>query len=107
MGPRQLRLSVVQSRVEAAFKEWLPTADGQTVLEEATRRALLLKRRGFAHYSIDAIWHSIRFDRSVQIGPDEDGYKLNDHHTAYMAREIMAHEPELAGFFETRELRGR
>ena len=90
---------------EKEFARWLDTRDGQTIYVEAMRRALRLKAMGFRHYGIGAIYEAIRYDSSVAVGPDGDGYKLNDHHRSRLARLIMAKEPDLAGFFETRQLR--
>ena len=87
------------------FATWLDTPDGQRVYAECRDRSLTLRRRGWRHFSIDAIWHSVRFDAAVKVGPDADGYKLNNDFTSHMARHLMATEPELAGFFETRVLR--
>lgn len=95
------------SIVERAFLRWIDTDDGRTVEADVTDRALRMRRRGWKHYSMDALWHAARFDRSLEVGPDADGYKLNDHHTAHMARRLMERNPELVGFFEVRELRGR
>lgn len=95
------------SLVEKAFAAWIETPDGKTVEADVTERALRLRRAGWKHFSMDAIWHAARFDRSLQVGPDGDGYKLNDHHTSQMARRLMERNPELVGFFEVRELRGR
>ncbi len=102
-----LELDPPLSKVERAYRAWRETDDGRTIYQEAVERASRLKLMGFKHFSIDAIWHAMRFDHAVKVGPDEYGYKLNDHHTAYMAREIMEKNPGLAGFFELRTLRGR
>jgi len=95
-----------ERKLEAEFQEWSLTEDGIAVIREASRRALLLVARGFRHYSIDAILHSIRFDRSIAAGPDH-GFKINNDRSAHLARHLMLNDPELDGFFETRELRGR
>jgi len=95
------------SRVEREFRQWINTPDGTLCLQEATERALLLKRRGFKHYGIGAIWESMRFDYSVRVGPDEEDYKLNNNHRSHLAREIVKRTPELRGFFEMRTLTGQ
>lgn len=95
------------SLVERAFLAWIETPDGKTVEADVTERALRLRRSGWKHFSMDAIWHAARFDRSLKVGPDGDGYRLNDRHTSQMARRLMERNPELAGLFELRKLRGR
>lgn len=99
-GPRRRR------DLQREFEEWLASKDGRAVYVEAVSRARRLLARGYRHYSMDALYHSIRFDWSVKVGPDADGFKLNDHHTSRLARRIMADFEDLAGFFETRQLRG-
>lgn len=59
-----------------------------------------LKARGVQHYGIGAIWEVLRFEYVMTFG---DIYKLNNNFRAWYAREIMATEPDLAGFFSTRE----
>lgn len=104
----QLPLSdLFSSRVEIDFRAWLATEDGKACLSEATSRALRLRERGFHHYGIGAICEAMRFDSSLHLGPDVDGFKLNNNHRAHLAREIVKSTPQLAGFFETRTLRGR
>lgn len=99
-GPRRRR------SLEQRFKAWLDSNDGQTVYVEALRRALQLRAAGWKHYSVDAIVQSIRFDHSVKVGPDGDGFKINDCHRSRLARLLMEKEAQLADFFETRRLHG-
>ena len=94
------------SIVETEFLRYLQTEDGQRLRKECVTRARKLLARGFKRFSMDAIFHSVRWDASIELGPDH-GYKINDHHSSHMARHIMASCPDLAGFFEVRELRGR
>lgn len=81
------------------FHEAHPEVYGQLV--SLARRA---KASGHTHYSARGLWEMLRFDRSVVERVDEP-FKLNDHYIAHYARLIMEREPDLAGFFETRQLR--
>lgn len=90
--------------IQDRYEEWLRTPDGRLVYDEVRLRAMTLYRRGWTHFGIGAIWEAVRYDRAVRVGP-EDGFKLNDHYRSRLARDLMADWPELAGFFETRELR--
>lgn len=90
--------------IQARFEEWMGTRDGRLVYGELVRRALLLRRRGWRHYSHKAILETIRYDASIEAGP-EAGYKINDHYASRLVRKVMDEQPELRGFFETRELR--
>jgi hypothetical protein len=64
-----------------------------------------MKDLGFPSFGIAAIWEAIRYDRTLEVGPDGDGYVMNNSYRSYMAREVMERESDLAGFFETRGLR--
>ena len=86
------------------FARWIATGDGLTVYSEARERALRLKAAGYARYSVDALLHSIRFDRAIKLGPSAD-YRINDHVSSRLARLLMERVPELADFFVTRRLR--
>lgn len=48
-----------------------------------------------------AIFEHLRWQWREQTKGDE--YKLNNTYTAYYARLVMMREPDLEGFFETRE----
>ena len=91
-------------RVQAAYAEWMTTPDGRAVAIAVRDRALALRRRGWSSYGIQAIAEVVRFDRSIEVGPDAAGYRVNNSHLSRLARDLMAHYPELAGFFETRSL---
>ncbi len=58
------------------------------------------KRRGLQHYGIGAVWEVMRFKYLETHG---DIYKLNNNHRAWYARQIMAQEADLVGFFSIRE----
>ncbi len=75
------------------------------MLEELARLAFDLKSRGQKHYSVDSLFHVLRFHRAGT--KDEHGLKVNNNHTAFAARELMALHPELQGFFQTREQKPR
>lgn len=87
--------------IDEKYKLWRATTAGQTVYREATRRAYRLRGMGVSHYGIGAIAESIRFDHTIRVGRDVDGFKLNNNFRALLAREIMAEHPELE-MFETR-----
>lgn len=90
--------------IQARFEVWLATAEGQYVKREVLRKANEIRRRGFSHYGIKAIMETIRWDRNLALGPN-DGFKVNDHYTSRLVRLLIEEQPDLDGFFETRELR--
>ena len=65
--------------------------------------ALSMKRKGHATWSIKAIFEILRWSYAMTT-TDQDFKLPNDYHSRY-ARLVMDQEPELEGFFETRELR--
>lgn len=91
--------------VQAAYLEWRRTQDGMAVVEAIRRRAVELRRRGWRRYGIQALAEVVRFDRALSVGPDAAGYRVNNSHLSRLARDLMAEDPDLGGFFEVRELR--
>lgn len=65
--------------------------------------ARVLKRRGINRCSINLIFERMRWDRLTQTTGKP--YKLNNNFRACYAREVMANEPDLRGFFATRPRR--
>lgn len=61
------------------------------------------KASGAKTYGIGAIFELIRWN--FQIKQKMGDFKLDNNHRSHYARFIMKHEPDLAGFFETRALR--
>lgn len=96
--------SLWQPTLQDRFDDWLATDDGQAVYEYVRERALALRRRGWRHFGIAAIWESARYDHALRVGPDAEGWKVNNTWRSRLARRLMEDEPELAGFFSTRVL---
>lgn len=64
-----------------------------------------LKSAGRKRYSIKTIWAVLRWQSDVQT--DGEHFKLDDRYYSRYARLVMEREADLAGFFNTRELRTR
>ena len=86
---------------DAKFQEF--HAENPQVYTALRDRALQLKRKGWNHYGIKAIVEVVRFHRALET-TDPD-FKLNNNYSSRYARILMDEEPELAGFFQTRELK--
>jgi len=92
-------LDEVKYHHRKAFIEWFP--ENMHVIEAFERYALELKHTGKReYYSIKAIlerlrWHSLLEDSALE-------YKLNNNHTACIARILMRLNPELNGMFQLR-----
>lgn len=65
-----------------------------------TRRLVQAGRR---KVGAKMVWERIRWEYA--LATEGDAYKLNNNLTSRYARLVMEREPDLAGIFETRELR--
>jgi hypothetical protein len=69
--------------------------------------ALTAHGRGRRRGSIELFFAILRWEHWISTHDPTSDFKLNDHYTSRYARLLMEREPELDGFFETRELRAR
>lgn len=60
------------------------------------------RKAGIGH-----LWEVMRWSLSMKVDDEREDFKLNNNYRSRYARLIMAMEPDLAGFFDTRELRCR
>lgn len=74
------------------------------VYAELVELARTARRAGRSRIGIGMLWEVLRWERTLR-GVEEGGFKLNDHFRSRYARLLMEREPDLAGIFETRELR--
>ncbi|MEO0558203.1 MAG: hypothetical protein AAF170_08475 [Bacteroidota bacterium] len=75
------------------------------VYRELVKMARQLKAQGHRSYSIKGLYEALRFKWSLRTHGDV--VKLNNNNTSRYARLIMAQEPDLKGFFQTREMPSR
>ena len=75
-----------------------------TVCDLFERLALEVAGCGFKRYSARAVLHRLRWHFNIEKG--DRGFKCNDHWTPALARWFLKRHPELAKFFELRELTG-
>lgn len=78
--------------------------DNPGVYTQLCKMARELKRQGHERAGIGMLWEVLRW-RRMRKGRERDGFALNNNHRSRFARLIMSREPDLAGFFETRELK--
>jgi len=90
--------------IQEKYEEWRETSDGEVVYEAVKAAAFRLVARGFRHYGIAALFEAARYTHSLKVGPDAEGFKVNNNWRSRMARELMETEPGLDGFFELRTL---
>ena len=100
-----MQLGLFEPTLDERFEEWIQTVHGKAVFHEAAARARRLLAQGHKHYGIKAICEVIRYERAEAMGPDAEGYVVNNSDSSRLARRIMAIYPELQGFFETRDLK--
>jgi hypothetical protein len=107
-----LRQNVAHPRGEAQLTLWTPAGKYEAqylehrrahpqVFDELVAAAREARARGWKKLGIRAIWERMRWRR----GPkplDSAGFHMNDHLTAYYAREIVASCPDLVEMFELR-----
>ena len=91
-----------QSALEAACEEFL--ADNPRVWILFTRYAFQLIHAGHRHYSARAIVHRIRWHTDISTRSD-DRFKINNNHSAYLARKFIQEYPKHKGFFHVREVK--
>jgi hypothetical protein len=95
---KQLRFPGVPEKSTA--EKFLRLYREQPALYPTFRRIADELRHTQRRYSARAIVANIRFGWAIQ---GEDGFKINDHSTPYLARLLAAREPKRFGaFFETR-----
>jgi hypothetical protein len=66
-----------------------------------------LKKQGFKSYSMDALFHRVRWHHYVKRNRSQEAFRLNDWYTSFYARLIMEREPDLVDFFEIRKQRSK
>lgn len=102
--PRKVNRAVCKSLMtDEGFMAWLQSDEGKLISTEFVRLARSLKDRGCRRYGAKAVCEYIRFNRALKEG--RDGFKLNNNVTSRLARWAMQTYPDLAGFFEVRELK--
>lgn len=81
-------------------------ADNPHIYEHLEHLALKLRRGGITRWGVKALWEVLRYELALRTNTSARSFRLNNNHTAYYARLLMDCNPELSGFFETRERRG-
>lgn len=95
--PDVVREATIQERFEAFH-----SANPQ-VYFALRSLALRLVRNGVRKYGVKGLFERLRWEYAMQT--QGESYKLCNDYSSRYARLLMEREPELAGFFEMRELR--
>jgi len=91
-----------ESRLRREYQVWRRTTAGETTYALCRRFALekLARRQRFG---VAQLVERVRWDVPVAIAKDEAGFRLNNNHRAYIARELTDEVPALADLIETRK----
>ena len=109
----ELPLNAVQLPHLQEFELWKTTQGGNWILERCYARTAGYARLFAAtgrRVSIRLIWELVRYLDLARIRDEHrvlpvDGYVMNDHFTAYVARHIAERKPEWRDLFDIRALR--
>jgi hypothetical protein len=88
--------------IDEQFKKML--SERPDVYTEFVQLALKAKRSGRKRFGAKSIAEILRWNRMVERNESDD-FAINNIFTSRLARKAMEDYPELAGFFETRELK--
>jgi len=90
------------TRLRRQYQAWRQTPAGETTYALCRRFALekLARRQRFG---VAQLVERVRWDVPVAIEKDEAGFRLNNDHRAYLARELIEEIPALADLTETRK----
>jgi hypothetical protein len=99
----QTRLPFARNRNEDAYQEWAATHKDVIVLFLQFARERLASGRRFG---IGALTERVRWEVATTWGPDKSGFKINNNHRAYLARDLLKLEPRLARLVTTRRVKG-
>ena len=84
------------------FIKWFP--DNMHVWHSFVIEAFKVHQKGFKHYSARTIIHVLRHHSAVSENCSQ--WKINDHHSPYLARLFDLVYPHKAGLFEYRSVKG-
>ncbi len=98
MTQRDLFEATIQERFEAFH------ASHPEVAAYLVALAFEVRRRGFRHYGMRALYERTRWHFQIEREMGDE-FKLNDHYHSRYARLLMKEHPDLDGFFELRQLK--
>ena len=94
----EIQRNTARAREDSA---WIFHRNNPGILLELRRLAHQLKDAGHRKYSIKGLFEVLRFNAAIRTTGKK--YKLNNNLTPFYARLLMDTDPELRGFFNTRE----
>lgn len=103
-GPATLFDQVATTRLDRAFEQFHAANPG--VYDTIRDLALELRHEGHEKAGIKMLWEVARW-KLIRSTKGDRQFKLNNNLTSRYARLLMDREPDLAGMFDLRELRGQ
>lgn len=101
--PKSVRI-IKRPRRTITERFWEFNAANPHVYRRIVQLARKAKMRGLEHYSIDGIFHVMRWEIAIRTKSTEQ-FRLNDHFTSHYARLVNDREMDLKNFFELRSRR--
>ena len=98
-----LQYELFRETWEQKFSAWVDTEYGRQVAYRFIQTAMRLMGQG-EKVGAKAIWEWLRIDEALKDRKNIDQFKLNNNFCAYMARFAEQKRPELAGYFQKREV---
>jgi hypothetical protein len=103
--PKPVRV-IPQQKQSITERFWRFDRENPHVYRRIVQLARKAKLRGLEHYSIDGIFHVMRWEIAIRTR-SRDQFRLNDHFTSMYARLVEDREFDLKGFFEIRRRRSK
>jgi len=96
--------AIRSTKLEQKYKDWRETDHGIEVFKMCERFALEAAARN-RRFGIGLIAERVRWESFIS-GRDEEGYKINNNHKPYIARELIEQYPRLSELITLRETKG-
>lgn len=96
------QLSFDASTIQERFEQF--HAQNPAVYHDLVLLARRAQRRGATRIGMGMLFELVRWRRGF-VTTSDDGFKLNNNFRSRYVRMVTEQEPDLAGMFETRELR--
>lgn len=93
---------VMRESLQDQFEQF--HAENPGVYRKLVQIARSAKSSGKSQYGIGSCWERLRWHLDIETN-SSDEFSLNNNHRSRYARLIMEQEPDLKGFFHTRELK--
>lgn len=98
-----LTLNGPRNALEERYRQWI--GGHPEVLDLFCRFAREAVERG-RRFGIKLLVERVRWELSMTWGPDNDGFKLNNTFTAYLARDVARRVPGVTALIEFRRVKG-